>query len=231
MKVVLFNLFTILSLTFAVDNVVLDLQYQCYEPLIASNSIDPNINSLTMDEYKAFVDDLIDKDEKYREIDATQISGELGEEFDGLVDSCPNFFNITTDTVAENCSKDEIKVTGDTDMSKAFVFTVCERTIEFLNEKVASEAPSLAPTFEGKVYSFKTAPILVEAEGKDGTQDLLKTTGKEVELAVETYFQNADFSSLQCKKIYFLGSEWIEVESKSIGEFRTFESNPVLLLF
>jgi hypothetical protein len=153
MKAVLFNLFTVLSLTLAAqkDNVVLDFLDQCYNPLIApSNNIDSNDNTLTMDEYKTYVSNLIQADlDKYGEVDINnpQISDELELEFGGLVELCPAFFN-TTDTVAENCSDEEIHViqTGDEDLSKAFLFTVCETSIEFLNKKIASDAPSLAPT-------------------------------------------------------------------------------------
>ena len=153
MKAVLFNLFTTLSLTLAAqDNVVLDFLDQCYNPLIASNTIDSNFNTLTMDEYKTYVNNLIQTDlDKYGEVDVNnpQISDEVEFIFGGLVELCPAFFN-TTGTVAENCSDEEIHVihTGDEDLSKAFLFTVCETSIEFLNKKIASDAPSLAPNIQ-----------------------------------------------------------------------------------
>jgi len=171
---------TALTCCFASLDVVIDLQPECYKPLIEYAAKEQsNItadNKLSFPEYLSFVEFLMVGDEEYTEL-AVQLAA-------GTFDSALNktFVELATETCPKTlttCFDDEIQIypTNMTDGNLAleetlFLFRFCERTIEFMIQEIDGMTPI-------------DNTIFVETKTSDETN---ATVGDKVENAASHYF-------------------------------------------
>jgi hypothetical protein len=130
-------------------NVVIE-KSQCNKPLSDSAQIEGVPNRLSFTEYLDFVDGLIQADDDFRgkiDIQDQYIIDQLDDIFHTLAkERCGSVLE------PEECSDDSIHIFEGilddtmTPLQSYLIFSVCERTVEFVIEEVTSAAPSQSPS-------------------------------------------------------------------------------------
>mmetsp|Transcript_1273 Transcript_1273/g.2324 ORF Transcript_1273/g.2324 Transcript_1273/m.2324 type:complete len:392 (-) Transcript_1273:2396-3571(-) len=198
-------LIAVINKSQGLDTVVLDPIEYC-APLVdyATSSVGP-ADRLSFDEYKGYVNELIsiypdpfNRGNIYEEIDLArnETSMELRAVFDELANEvCQSVFGDIDPT---RCSGDSIQVFegisnlggGDISVEVAFMFTVCESSVQFLLGQVRTDSPSMAPSYSGELSFSNNYQLeaVVSAELRDaGKEPTLESAGNSLIQALESY--------------------------------------------
>jgi hypothetical protein len=206
---------SILSISHALETLVLDLDAYCSPISNYASRLAGPANRLSFDEYKGYVNDLIsiypdpfDRGNIYEEIDLgrNETSMELRTVFDELANEvCQGIFQDSTQTI---CNSDSIQVfDGISDLSVAtvneevaFMFTVCERSVQFLIGQVQSDSPSMAPSYSGELSfsnKFQVEAIISKELRDEGKEPTLETAGNSLIQALESYTKTQSWDFIE----------------------------------
>lgn len=225
------------------QNVIVDLNNQCYTPLQEKANNDTHSDKLNFDEYLLYIQELIDIDPDpiYQQIDLqdTSIRANLEQSFQDLTGVvCTDIFRNEGADV--NCSENEIIIypgikttpTSETLRQKIFLFAVCENSLEFLRDEVKtsfpSSFPSIAPSLppspapQPRGIKIDTFPfnIFIETSSDYVLDDEASESLKEQvldafeEAVVNVVSENKDRCSINYTRSTLVSAEIIECSSR-----------------
>lgn len=207
----------ILNTSQGLETLVLDFNEYCSPIIDYASSLTGPTDRLSFDEYKGYVSELIslypdpfDRGNIYEEIDfnRNETSMELRTVFDELAnDVCQSIFQ---DDAQVSCSTDSIQVFGGiNDLSGgivnegvAFMFTVCEKSVQFLIGQVQSDSPSMAPSYSGALSfsnNFQVEAIISTELRNAGKEPTLESAGNSLIQALESYTKQQTWEFIEIR--------------------------------
>lgn len=197
------------------ETVVLDLNEYCGPLLDYANKLSGPTDRLSFEEYKGYVNELITlysdpygRGNIYQEIDLSrnETSAELKIVFDQLANQvCQDIFQETADS---SCSNGSIQVFdgindlagGTVNEGIAFMFSVCERTVQFMLDQVRSDSPSMAPSYSGALSfsnNFQVEAVISAELRNEGKEPTLESAGNILIRGLEQYTEVQDWDFVE----------------------------------